>query len=165
MTDNEYEGLFEEREVELIGRWARRSGLQPDEIPDVLQEVAMDVCQQLEEWLATQGADRRQMLWILTRNVSGKIKRADRRRRRRDEQKALMTEEAYCDTTMPARLDVQDVVAGLDERCQTVCALLSQGLSKSQIAKQMQCGWHTVDRLVRTIRERLEAAEVDEWLQ
>ena len=87
MTDNEYEGLFEEREVELIGRWARRSGLQPDEIPDVLQEVAMDVCQQLEEWSAAQGADRKQMLWILTRNVSGKIKRADRRRRRRDEQK------------------------------------------------------------------------------
>ncbi len=66
---------------------------------------------------------------------------------------------------LPVRLDVQDVVAGLDERCQTVCELLSQGLSRSQIAEQMQCGWHTVDRLVRTIRERLEEAEVDGWLQ
>ena len=125
----------------------------------------MDVCQQLEEWSATPGAERRQMLWILTRTVSSRIKRADRRRRWRDEQKALMTEEAYCDTTIPVRLDVQDVVAGLDERCQTVCALLSQGLSRSQIAEQMQCGWHTVDRLIDTIRERLEEAEVDAWLQ
>ena len=65
----------------------------------------------------------------------------------------------------PVRLDVQEVVTGLDERCRTVCELLSEGLSKSQIAERMQCSWHAVDRLVRTIRQRFEEAEVDQWLQ
>jgi len=165
MIDNEYEGLFEKREVELIRQWAKRGGIQPEEVPDVLQEVAMVVVQQPDDWPATTSAERKQLLWVVTRNVLGKIKRAERRRRRRDEQKATMVEEAYCDDATPIRLDVQEVVARLDERCQTVCELLSQGLSKSQIAERMQCGWHTVDRLVRTIRERLEEAEVDAWLR
>jgi len=99
---------------------------------------------------------RKQLLWVLTRNVVGKIKRAERRRRRREQEKASMVEEAYCDDATPMRLDVQEVVAGLDERCRRVCGLLSQGLSTSQIAERMQCGWHTVDRLIRTIREQFE---------
>ena len=156
MIDNEYEGLFEEREVELIEQWAKRAGLQSDEIQDVLQEVAIVVVQQPDSWLATAGAKRKQLLWVLTRNVAGKIKRAERRRRRRDEQKAAMVDEAYRDDATPMRLDVQEVVAGLDERCQIVCDFLSQGLSKSQIAERMQCGWHTVDRMVRTIRGQFE---------
>ena len=156
MIGNEYEGLFERREVALIRRWAKRVGIQSDDISDVLQEVAMAVAQQRDARPADTKAKRRQLLWVLTKNVLGKIKRAERRRRRRDEQKALMVEEAYCDQATPIRLDVQTVVAGLDERRQTVCEFLSQGLSKSQIAEQMQCGWHTVDRLVREIREQFE---------
>jgi len=156
MIGNEYEGLFEKREVELIRQWAKRAGLQSDAIPDVLQEVAMVVVQQPGDWPATTSAKRKQLLWGLTRNVLGKIKRVERRRRRRDEQKASMVEEAYCDDTTPMRLDVQEVVASLDERCQAVCDLLSQGLSTSQIAKRMNCGWHAVDRIVREIRRRFE---------
>ena len=76
-----------------------------------------------------------------------------------------MTEEAYYDNAIPMRLDVEEVVSGLDARCQAVCELLSQGLCKSQIADQMGCGWHTVDRLVQTIRRRFEEAGVHEWLQ
>lgn len=67
--------------------------------------------------------------------------------------------------TVALRRVLPQVVLRLDERCQIVCGLLSQGLSKSQIAERMQCGWHTVDRLVRTIRKRLEEAEVDAWLR
>ncbi len=165
MIRNEYEGWFEKQEVELIRRWAKRGGIPSDGAYDVLQEVAMVVVQQPDDWSAMTAVERKQLLWVVTRNVLGKIKRAERRRRRRDEEKAAMVEEAYCDNATPIRLDVQEVVAGLDERCQTVCGLLSQGLSKSQIAERMQCGWHTVDRLVRTIRERLQEAEVDAWLR
>ncbi len=156
MMGNEYEGLLEKRDVRLIRRWAMRAGFQPDEIPDVLQEVAMAVIQNPDGCLAATGAERKLSLWILARDTFSRITRAEQRRRQRDEQKALMVHEAYCDDVTPVRLDVQTIVAGLDEQCRTVCKLLSQGLSQSQIAKRMQCGWHTVDRLVRTIRERFE---------
>jgi len=33
---------------------------------------------------------------------------------------------------------------------------LSQGYSKSAIARELECGWHTVDRLVREIRRQFE---------
>jgi DNA-directed RNA polymerase specialized sigma24 family protein len=165
MIRNEYDGLLEKREVDLIRQWAKRGGMQSDGVSDVLQEVAMVVVQQPGDWSATTSKDRQQLLWVVTRNVLSKIKRAERRRRQRDEEKAAMSEEAYCDNATPIRLDVQEVVAHLDERSQTVCELLSQGLSKPQIAERMQCGWHTVDRLVRTVRERLEEAGVDAWLQ
>ena len=165
MSGNEYEGVFQAQEVDLIRRWAKRGGIQSDDVSDVLQEVAMVVLQQPGNWPAISSSERKQALWIVTRDVLGKIKRMERRRRQRDEQKALMVEEAYIDNSTPMRLDVQKVIAGLDRRCQTVCELLSQGRPKSEIAERMQCGWHTVDRLMRTIRERLEEAGVDAWLQ
>jgi len=165
MIGNEYEGLFEKREVELIRQWAKRAGIQSDEIPDVLQEVAIVVIQRPDGWSSATSARRKQLLWVLTRNALGKIKRTERRRCQRDEQKASMTEEAYCEDATSMRLDVQEVVASLDERCQTVCELLSQGLSRSQIAERMNCGWHTVDRLVHTIRQRFEETEVSQWLR
>lgn len=165
MTGNEYEGVFEKQEVELIQQWAKRAGFRSDEIPDVLQDVAMVVIQRPDRWLLATSTRRKQLLWVITKNTLGKIKRAERRRRRRDEQKASMAEEAYCDNATPTRLDVQAVVAGFDERCQAVCELRSRGLSKSQVAERMNCGWHTVGRLVHTISQRLEEAGVNEWLQ
>lgn len=165
MGERGYEGVLEDREVKLIRQWANRAGIQPADIPDVVQEVAMVVIQRPEQWVQPPPARRRQLLWGITKNTLGKVKRSEGRRRRRDEQKSLMVEEAYCDNTTPMRLDVQEVVASLDDRCRTVCGHLSRGLSKSQIAEQMHCGWHVVDRLVRTIRQRLEEAGVNEWLQ
>ena len=161
----EYEGVFEKSEIEPIRRWAKRSGFSSSEIPDVLQEVAITVIRQPADWAEAGKSRRRQLLWLFTRNALGKIRRTEERRRQRDEQKAMMTEEAYCDNVTPMRLDVQEVVAGLDEQCQTVCKLLSEGLSKMQIAQRLGCSWHAVNRTVRTISQRLEAAEVDEWLR
>ncbi len=165
MSGNEYEGVFEKREVELIRWWANQAGFQPSDVPDLLQEAAIAVIQRPNGWPQASGTERRQLLWAFTKSTSGRIKRSEGRQQQRDEQKALMVDEAYCDNATPIRLDVQEVVAGLDERCQTVCQLLSEGLSKLQIAEQMQCSWHAVDRLVQTVRLRLEEAEVDAWLQ
>ncbi|NLS92243.1 MAG: hypothetical protein GXX96_08695 [Planctomycetaceae bacterium] len=46
---------------------------------------------------------------------------------------------------------------GVDLVQRRVCDLLSQGYSKSAIAKELGCGWHTVDRIVRDIREKFES--------
>lgn len=165
MDENEYEGIFEEQEVKLIRRWAKRAGIQPAELPDVTQEAAMAVTRRPEEWLQASRGQRKQQLWVITRNIVARIQRSDRRRRKRDEQKASMADEAYCDVATPLRLDVRKVVASLNEKHRTVCELLSQGLSKAQIAEKMGCSWHTVDRMVGTIRQRLEEAGVNEWLQ
>jgi len=164
MKDNGYEGVFEKREVELIQRWAKRAGFSSDQVSDVLQEVAMIVAQEPDGWAQADKSRRRQLLWLFTRNTVGKIRRKEERRRQRDQQKAMMAEEAYTDDAALMRLDVQGVMAGLDERCQDVCELLSQGFSRSQIAQRMNCSWHAVDRLVRTIRRRLQEAEVNAWL-
>ncbi len=165
MRGNDYEGLFERREIRLIRQWAERGGLAADAIPDLLQEMAMVALQQPGRWPPAGREQRGQMLWTLIRKTVRKLMRAEQRRRRRDEEKASRTEEAYWDNTTPRRLDVQEVVAGLDEPCQTVCKLLSQGLSKRQIANRMQCNWYVLEQLLHTIREQFEAAEVNAWLQ
>jgi len=134
---------------------AKQAGFRADEIPDLLQDIAVAVIERPDLWQWASKSRRKQLLWVLTRNTLGKIRRTEDRRRRRDEQKASMTEEAYCDNAGPISLDVQNVVAGLDERCQTVCELLSEGLSRADIAERLQCNWHTADRLVRTFASGL----------
>jgi len=37
-------------------------------------------------------------------------------------------------------------------------------MSKAQIAKQLGCGWYTVDRLIDSIRERFAAVGLDGWV-
>ncbi len=56
------------------------------------------------------------------------------------------------------------MVASLDVQCQAVCELLTQEVPKLQIAKRLNCDWHTVDGLVRTIRQRFEETGVNQWL-
>jgi integrase len=46
---------------------------------------------------------------------------------------------------------VETVVEMLTDRQQRVCELLSQGCSKAATARELGCGWHTVDRIVRDI--------------
>ena len=48
MSGNDYEGVFEKQEIELIRQWAKQARFQSEDIPDVLQEVAMVVIQRPE---------------------------------------------------------------------------------------------------------------------
>ena len=165
MIDNKYEGVLKKQEVKLIKKWAKQAKAQPHEIPDVLQDVVMAILRCPDGWPRATSARRKQLLWVITRNTLGKIRRTEERQRRRDEQKALTAEEAYIDHTSAMRLDVQEVLAGFDDQCRAVCELLSQEVPKSQIAERLNCDWREVDGLVRTIRQRFEETGVNQWLQ
>jgi len=47
----------------------------------------------------------------------------------------------------------------LQQEC-LVCAALQAGHSKNAIAAQLGCGWHTVDRVIESVRKRLEAMKM-----
>jgi len=163
MRKRDYEGVFDGDELALIRSLARQAGVRRHELPDILQEIALDLVQS-DEWSQAEPAERGGMLWVATRNAVSRITRKESRQRRRDEQKALLCDELYWDKA-PLQLDVQDTVASLDSRCQEVCGYLVEGLSADAISRRMGCSWHTVTALIRKIRDRFEETGVDGWLE
>jgi len=165
MLGNKYEGLFSTQETKQIRRQIKQVGLSSEDAADVMQEVVVALLQSHSDWSLLRSTKRKQLLWGLTRDIASKSRRSMQRQRCRDERKAITTQEAYYDKTTSLCQEVQDMVGSLDQRQQSICELLSQGLSKSQIAERMGCKWHTVNRLVATIRLQFKADGFGEDIQ
>lgn len=60
-------------------------------------------------------------------------------------------------------MDVASAIGDLSPREQEICRGLADGLSVAQLAKQMGCGWHTVARIIRRLRQRFEQLGLDGW--
>ncbi len=151
-----YEGVVERWKSKLIVERARRMGFRPDEIPDLQQQMILDVMQFRFDVSKSNGASERTVLQSLIDNHLRKARRSYSRYRAcmdRVERDAL----GAC--VLPQGDIVHDVRAAvmeLTEREQLVCQALSMGYSKCEIAQGLGCGWHTVERIKSRVKKLLE---------
>ena len=156
MEENNYDGFVERWKADLIVSRARRMGFRPDEIPDVQQQIIMEVAAFRFVPAKSNGATQTTALVAMIDNKLKQICRTMVRYRLRLDR---LREEPIPNPDFEDQqkiMDIHDAVAALPEREQLVCKALSEGCSKREIAKLLHCGWHTVDRLIRRIRAYFE---------
>lgn len=152
-----YEGVLEGWKVKLALQRARRMGFRDDELDDVIQELVLKLVDVEYDANHANGATERTMLTSVIDRQLCKMRRSAARRQELEEQVAISADATYDDSGVQLRMDVETVLGMVDDEQRRVCDLLSQGCSKSAIAKELGCGWHTVDRIVRDIRRKFEA--------
>jgi len=159
----DYGGLVELWKLELIVNRAKRIGLQWNDIQDLQQGIIREVMGFSYKSAKSNGATEATALTALIDNYLKKLIRSEARYREHLGQFSCQVQRSY--NPVPDErlaMDVQDAVAALSKQECMVCQALSQGQSKSQIARTLGCGWHTVDRLIRRIRRRFEKLGLDE---
>jgi len=160
-----YDGLVDNWKVKLIVQRATRHGFKAHEIPDALQEVVLVLLEFKYEPDQANGATERTTLTSVIDNCLKNMKRSAARYRKHIEGLGHDANELSYEEDKPLTMDVGSVVAELSEREQVVCRGLANGLSKAQLANQMGCGWHTIDRIVRSLRERFEQLGLAGWVE
>ena len=151
-----YDGVLERWKVNLALRRAKRFGFRDDELDDVMQELTLTLMGVEYDAANENGATEKTVLTSVIDRQLCKMRRANARREGLEQQVALSGDETYDDADVKRRLDVEAVVQTLGAQQRRVCDLLSQGHSKSAIARELGCGWHAVDRVVCGIRGRFE---------
>jgi RNA polymerase sigma factor (sigma-70 family) len=148
-----YDGVVERWKVDLIAARARRMGFRADEIPDVQQQIILDVIAFRFDADKSNGARESTALQALIDNHLKNICRASARYQAHLEQLGgeRPLESDFESEELAA--DIRAMMTTLTEREQDVCLALARGESKHEIAERLGCGWHTVDRLVQRIRE------------
>jgi DNA-directed RNA polymerase specialized sigma24 family protein len=160
-----YDGLVDTWKVNLIVQRAKRHGFKPHEIPDALQEVVLVLLEFQYDPDQANGATERTALTTVIDNRLRKMKRSAARYRKHLECLGQDATELSREEVNPLAIDVASVVTDLSEREQLICRGLADGLSKAELAKQMGCGWHTIDRIVRGLRNRFEQLGLAGWVE
>lgn len=150
----DYDGLVEPWKVDLIVSRAKRLGFRRHDLEDVQQDLILDVARFRYDTVRSNGATEATALTALVDNRLKKLIRTEARYRAHLENHAREPERAreQAADTYPA--DVWKVVETLAPRERAVCNALAQGCSRQELARTLGCGWHTVNRLMRRIRER-----------
>ena len=159
-----YDGVIEQWKVDLITHRAKLLGFRAHELPDALQEAVLVVLEFEYDPNHANGATERTALVPIIDNRLRKMKRSATRYRAHVERLGQSALEFSREEVDPRVLDVATVVADLTEREQAVCHGLADGLSKAQIARELGCGWHTVERVIRRLRKRFEELGLDGWV-
>jgi RNA polymerase sigma factor (sigma-70 family) len=155
----DYMGVIDQRKMDLIIERAKRMGFRGCDIDDVLQEVVPAILLFRFDAARSNGATESTALVSVIDNHLKEMVRAECRYRARLKRVGARTETSYDPFSDENRIiDVQDVMETLSPRERDVCNMLALGCSIHEIAKMRGCGWHTVERLIRDIRERFEEA-------
>ncbi len=161
-TTLDYDGMVEDWKVELVVSRARRMGFREDELEDVQQEVVLDVARFRYNASRSNGATEKTALTALIDNRLNTLMRTERRYQSHVEQCASERRESYDPHPQADRIiDTASAVASLLPAERRVCQLLSEGASRHAIARTLGCGWHTVNGMVREIREKFKALGLD----
>jgi len=159
-----YDGIIEKWKINLIISRAKRCGFKPHELPDALQEAVLVVIEFEYDPDHAEGATERTALVPIIDNRLRKMKRAAARYRMHVERFGQDATEFSREEVDPRVVDVASAIADLSPREQKVCQGLANGLPIDQMAKQMGCGWHTVARIIRRLRQRFEDFGLDGWV-
>ena len=159
-----YDGVVERWKVDLIATRARRMGFRPDEMPDIQQQIILDVMAFRFDADKSNGAKESTALQALIDNHLKNICRASARYQAHLERFGgeRLQESDFEPEELAA--DIRAVLETLPERERVVCIGLANGSSKHELAQHLGCGWHTVDRLIVRICERFAENGLDGYL-
>ena len=152
-----YDGIIEEWKVELIIGRAKKHGIKPHEIPDVLQECVLAVLDVKYDDAHVSGATERTLLVAIVDNLIRKMKRTERRYQMHVERLGETASEFSSEEIDIQALEVADIIETLTPQEKMVCKGLAEGASKAQIAKELGCDWHTVHNVVQRLRQHFAA--------
>lgn len=168
-TFNYFTGCIDDWKIDLIHHRARLQGFRPDEMPDVEQDIALEIVN-FQHDPAKGGSEKTALTALIDRRLTMIIRCRVRRQKRQAKYYELNERpEASCDIRDAHRdddmtMDVGEALSALDERSQVVCAELAQGTSRLAIAKRLQVSRYEVDRIIDVIRNRFTAAGLQAWL-
>ena len=139
-------------------------GFRPDEVPDIQQQIILDVMAFRFDADKSNGAKESTALQALIDNHLKNICRASARYQAHLEQLGGERPLESDFESEERATDIRAILATLSDREQDVCLALARGESKHEIAERLGCGWHTVDRLIHRIRERFAENGLDGYL-
>ena len=159
-----YEGILEPWKVDLIACRAKRMGFGKHDLPDLTQRLAMVLGRFTYDPSKANGAKESTAVQALVDRYLRFVHRTADRYREHVEFASLRSEPTCHADDEYLAIDVRQSVAALSERDQVVCRGLAAGRSKAEIARELRCGWYTVERAIRRIAVRFEELELDGWL-
>lgn len=159
-----YDGVIEQWKVDLIISRAKLMGFRGHELPDVLQEVVLELLDFKYDPDHAAGAKEQTALTYVIDNHLRKIKRSDTRYRAYVDRLGEDASEFSRDIVDDRAIDVAGAIDGLTEQEQSICRGLAGGMTRQQIADELACGWHTVDRAVKRLRKHFRQIGLGGWI-
>jgi DNA-directed RNA polymerase specialized sigma24 family protein len=153
--------------LDLIARRARRLGLRGPDIDDAVQELALDVLGfDFDAIRAGNATEPAVLAGVIDRRLASLLRSRDRyqmhlARLAADRKPDDEIDESQDLTHVDLRRDVQELICTLSEDDQLVCRRLMNGESLAEIADALDCGWHTVRRMLDRIRATFLAAGIE----
>ncbi len=172
---NEYGELVERWKVDVILDMARKKGFRPDELDDVQQEIVPAVLALRFDSRKSNGATERTAVTALVNRRLTFIQRGRARQLKNHERYMEsvglngdkpfeeIAEDVRPDAVAMA-FDVREAVARLPAQEQALCAALSRGDNRLEIARAMGLKRCAVECMIRRIREQFQAGGLDAWV-
>jgi RNA polymerase sigma factor (sigma-70 family) len=164
--------------LDLIRERATRMQLQPADVDDAVQEIAIELLDFEFVFDPENPATEKTALTAVIDNLLKMKRRSEKRyqnrienfgnlqrspiRSSRDTQGSRDEPEHsdHCEQT----IDVQDAIKSLDQPEREICHLLAEGNTLQQVADQLECSRTTVETHLLKIRERFRQLGVHLWL-
>jgi len=159
-----YDGVIEEWKVDLIVSRAKLLGFRKHELPDAMQEAVLELLRFEYDPDHENRAKESTVLTTVIDNRLRKVRRSAMRYNGHVERASYGVSEFSREEVDERGVDVAGIVAGLTQQEQAVCQGLASGMSRRQIAKQLGCGWHTVDRIMARLREHFREVGLGGWI-
>ncbi len=160
-----YTGVLEDWKIDLALGRIRAMGFAVDDWPDLMQELVITMLDFRYEPAKSNGAVEetalfavvsRRLLHLLRTRCRGNalLKRYARLCGPDDEP----MEYPFHPTSAVTAKDIANARQGLSEFDNRVCSAVASGANRSEIARELGCDWHTVDKAIGRIAAHFTAA-------
>jgi len=167
-----YKDLIEEWKIDLVLARIERMGFQKSYWPDLMQELAVLLLGFQYDPSDDSGATEETVLYSVITQRLRHLRRCLIRQAGRQQRHANLcgsddepVEYPFHPTGVPTTDEIAAIMAALSESDREICSALSSGSTRTQIARQLDCDWHTVNRAVMRIRKRFNASEINGRVQ
>ena len=159
-----YDGVLTRTQVKLIISRARKLGYRQHELPDALQEAAIELMDFKYNPAKSNGADENTAMCAVVDNRLCKVIRGVERDRARVDAIAPLVPHIHNFATDELSLDVRDALAAMPPLDCAVGQLITAGCSKAEAARRLGRDWHVVNRACKRIRKHFEQVGIDRWV-
>jgi len=173
MYHNTYGSALEHWKVRLIEKRARQMGFRGQDLDDTQQRVAIAVMAFQYDPARNGGATEKTALTaLINRQLLAMLRSRKRYRNRLDILKPDLGVDKQTPEPSPLHhedriallSDVRRALTDLSSEDRQLCAALGDGCSVAEIARRMDCGWHTINRRIARIRKRFQKLGLDAWI-